>query len=147
MKNIKKSKLSTSSKTGELSKLFIRPRIVLLQGIHIITIGLILWWWTLNLQNPVVFSNLFLLFALIVGCILIFRAKLGNQHVLAHQISIIIGDSFMFFMGFAFSIILWATPYLVNMVGGITIIIISTLGSIIHCLYWCVKLEKYKVNN
>ena len=146
MKNIKKSELSTPSKTGELAKPFIRPKRVLQQAIFLIVWGFFLGWMQI-MHNSVVLGNILLLFVLIEGCLLIFRAKLGNQQVLAHQIIIVIGDSFMFFMGFLYSIIFWATAYFLNMVGGITIILVSTLVSIIHCLYWCVKLEKYKLKN
>ena len=43
---------------------------------------------------------------------------------------------------------IWSIVHgLLGMVGGIIIIIVFTLSSIIHCLYWLVKLEKYKVKN
>ena len=147
-KNTKKLELPISSKTGEPLKPFIKPRDALLRGIILIAWGFYwLWlsyyWGTL----PVFTGFLLFIFPLIGGCLSISRAKLGNKHVLAHQIIILITDLFIFFMGFVFSIIFWSIPGLLGMVGGIIIIIACTLGSTIHCLYWLVKLEKYKVKN
>jgi len=127
LKNTKKLGLPISSKTGEPLKPFIKPRKELLRGI--------------------IFIALIFIFSSIAGCLFIFRAKLGNKHALAHQIIVLISDLFVIFMGFVFSIILWSIPGILGMVEGIIIIIVSTLGSIIHCLYWLVKLEKYKVKN
>ncbi len=142
MKNTKKWGLPISSKTGEPLKPFIKPRDTLLTGIIIITFGFFMWLIAYiggnNFTDPLIFS-------FIIGCVLISRAKLGNKHVLAHQIIILISDIFIFIMGFVFSIILWPVLGLLGKVMGIIMIIVSTLGSIIHCLYWLVKLEKYKV--
>ena len=148
--NTKKLGLPISSKTGEPLKPFIKPRDVLLQGIVFIALGFLYWWWayiSYSLGTFQVFTNFLSLFLLVEGCILISRAKLGNKHVLAHQIIVLISDLFMLFIGFVSSIILWSIPGLLYTVGGIVIIIIFTLGPIIHCLYWLVKLEKYKVKN
>jgi len=145
-KNTKKLGLPISSKTGEPLKPFIKPWDTLLLGIVFIALGL--WWWRLLSRRTLPVSTNFLsLFLLIEGCLLISRAKLGNKHVLAHQIIVLIIDLFIFFMGFVFSIILGSILGLLGMVGGIIIIIICTLVSIIHCIYWLVKLEKYKVEN
>ena len=147
-KNTKKLELPISSKTGEPLKPFIKPRNELLRGIILIVWGFIWWWGHLSYSLgtlPVYAHFVLFIFLLIGGCMLISRAKLGNKHVLAHQIIIIISDLFIFFMGFVFSIIFWSIPGLLGMVGGIVIIIIFTLVSIIHCIYWLVKLEKYKV--
>jgi len=143
-KNNKKLELPISSKTGEPLKPFIKPRGTLLLGITFIAWAFFNWWmasyfWE-SLNN---FSSLFLL---VEGCVLIYRAKLGNKHVLAHQIILLINSFFIVFMGFVFSITFWSIPDLLGIVYG-TIIIIFTLVSIIACLYWLVKLEKYKVKN
>ncbi|TKJ19317.1 MAG: hypothetical protein CEE42_15710 [Promethearchaeota archaeon Loki_b31] len=146
-KNSKKLGLPISSKTGEPLKPFIKPGDTLLLGITFIALGL--WWWYLISRRTLPVSANFLLFIcfLVEGCLLISRAKLGNKHVLAHQIIVLIIDLFIFFMGFVFSIILGSILGLLGMVGGIIIIIICTLVSTIHCIYWLVKLEKYKVKN
>ena len=150
-KNTKKLELPISSKTGEPLKPFIKPRKELLRGIILIALGFLWWWQSYYLRTlgtlPVFTGFLLFIFSLIGGCLLISRAKLGNKHVLAHQIIVLISDLFIFFMGFVFSIIFWSIPGLLGMVGGIIIIITSTLGSTIHCIYWLVKLEKYKVKN
>ena len=138
--------LSISSKTGEPLKPFIKPRDTLLRGIVVITFGF--FWWLIAYIGGKNFTYLLILiFSFILGCVLISRAKLGNKHVLAHQIIILINDLFIFIMGFVFSIYFWSTPDLLFMIMGIIIIIVFTLVSIIHCLYWLVKLEKYKVKN
>ena len=144
MKNTKKLGLPISSKTGELLKPFIKPRDTLLRGIIIITFGF--FWWLIEYIGGNNFTDL-LIFSFIIGCVLISRAKLGNKHVLAHQIIILISDIFIFIMGFVVSITLRSMLGLLGMVMGIIIIIVFTLVSIIHCLYWLVKLEKYKVKN
>ncbi len=136
--------LPVSSKTGEPLKPFIKPRDTLLRGIIIITLGFI--WWLIPYIGGNNFTGL-LIFSFIIGCVLISRAKLGNKHVLAHQIIILISDIFIFIMGFVLSIYFWSTPDLLFMIMGIITIIVLTLASIIHCLYWLVKLEKYKVKN
>ena len=150
MKNTKKLGLPISSKTGEPLKPFIKPRKELLRGIIFIAWGFF-WWWAYTSYPmgtfPVFTGFLIFIFSSIAGCLFIFRAKLGNKHALAHQIIVLISDLFVIFMGFVFSIILWSIPGILGMVEGIIIIIVSTLGSIIHCLYWLVKLEKYKVKN
>ena len=145
-KNTKKLGFPISSKTGEPLKPFIKPGDVLLQGILSIVLGL-LWWSSYSRRTLPVSTNFLSLFLLVEGCLLISRAKLGNKHVLAHQIIVLIIDLFIFFMGFVFSIILGSILGLLGMVGGIIIIIICTLVSTIHCIYWLVKLEKYKVKN
>ncbi|MBA7478048.1 hypothetical protein ES707_13463 [subsurface metagenome] len=147
MKNTKKLELPISSKTGEPLKPFIKPGDVLLHGILFIVLGL--WWWSSISRRTLPFFTDFLLsiFLLIEGCLLISRAKLGNKRVLAHQIIVLISDLFLLFIGFVLSIILWSIFGLLGMVGGIIFIIASTLGSTIHCIYWLVKLEKYKVEN
>ncbi len=144
MKNTKKWGLPISSKTGEPLKPFIKPRDTLLRGIIIITFGF--FWWLIEYIGGNNFTDL-LIFSFIIGCVLISRAKLGNKHVLAHQIIILISDIFIFIMGFVVSITLRSMLGLLGMVMGIIIIIVFTLVSIIHCLYWLVKLEKYKVKN
>lgn len=140
--------LPISSKTEESLKPFIKPRNELLRGIIFIALGFF-WWLVLYPLGtlPVFPYFLIFIFSFIIGCIFISRAKLGNRHVLAHQIIILISDLFVLMMGFLFSIIIWSIPLLLSIVMGIIIIIVSTLGSIIHCLYWLVKLEKYKVKN
>ena len=142
--------LPISSKTGEPLKPFIKPWGTLLLGITFIALGFYNWWRSYSWEPFPIFTNFtnFLLFIcfLVEGCVLIYRAKLGNKHVLAHQIILLINSFFIVFMGFVFSIILWSIPGLLGMVYG-TIIIICTLVSTIHCLYWLVKLEKYKVKN
>ena len=142
--------LPISSKTGEPLKPFIKPWGTLLLGITFIALGFHNWWLSYSWYPFPSYTNFtnFLLFicGLVEGCVLIYRAKLGNKHVLAHQIILLINSFFIVFMGFVFSIILWSIPGLLGMVYG-TIIIICTLGSTIHCLYWFVKLEKYKVKN
>ena len=146
--NTKKLELPISSKTGEPLKPFIKPRDALTSGILFIALGFLCWWAHISYSwgtLPIYTYFLFFIFLLIEGCMLITRAKLGNKHVLAHQIIDLINGFFILFMGFVFSIILWSTPGLLYMIGGIVIIITSTLVSIIHCLYWPVKLEKYKV--
>ena len=150
MKNTKKLGLTISSKTGEPLKPFIKPRDALLSGIIYIALGFLYWWWahiSYSWGTFPVFTYFLSLFFLVEGCFLISRAKLGNKHMLAHQIIVLINGFFILFMGFVFSIILWSTPGLLYMVGGTIIIIIFTLGSTIHCLSWLVKLEKYKVKN
>ena len=145
MKNTKKLGLPISSKTGEPLKPFIKPRDTLLRGIVVITFGF--FWWLIAYIGGKNFTYLLILiFSFILGCVLISRAKLGNKHVLAHQIIILINDLFILFMGFVFSIILWSMPLLGKLMGIITITVF-TLVSIIHFLYWLVKLEKYKVRN
>jgi len=140
-KNTKKLGFPISSKTGEPLKPFIKPGDTLLLGIAFIGSGL--WWWYSISRYPFPVSTNFLpLFLLIAGCLLISRAKLSNKHVLAHQIIVLIIDLLIFFMGFAFPIILGSILGLLGMVGGIIIIIICTLVSTIHCIYWLVKLEK-----
>jgi len=150
-KNTKKLELPISSKTGEPLKPFIKPREALLWGIILIAWGFYWWWRSYSWEPFPVFTNfnnfLLFIFLLIGGCTSISRAKLGNKHVLAHQIIVLISDLFIFFMGFVFSIIFWSIPGLLGMVYGILIIIASTLVSTIHCLSWLVKLEKYKVKN
>ncbi len=144
MKSTKKLGQPISSKTGEPLKQFIKPRDTLLRGIIVIAYGFFRWLIAYIGGNNFPYF-LLLIFSFIIGCVLISRAKLGNKHVLAHQIIILISDIFIFIMGFVFSIILWSTPGLLFMIMGIIIIIVFTFGSIIHCLYWLVKLEKYKV--
>ena len=139
--------LPISSKTEEPLKPIIKPRDLLLRGIIVIAMGF-LFWGSLSYSGGTLIGFLIFIYSLIGGCILISRAKLGNNHILAHQIIILISDLFFLIMGFVFSIILWSipgVPGLLAMVGSIIIIIVSTLVSIIHCLYWLVKLEKYKV--
>ncbi len=132
MKSTKKLGQPISSKTGEPLKPFIKPRDTLLRGIIIINFGFFMWLIAYiggnNFTDPLIFS-------FIIGCVLISRAKLGNKHVLAHQIIILISDLFTIFMGFVFSIFLWSTPGLLFMIMGITIIIVFTLFPIIHFLY------------
>ncbi|KKM71333.1 hypothetical protein LCGC14_1431650 [marine sediment metagenome] len=144
MKNAKKLGLPISSKTGEPLKPFIKPKDTLLRGIIVITFGF--FWWLIAYIGGNNFTSL-LIFSFITGCALISRAKLGNKHVRAHQIIILISDIFIFIMGFVFSIYFWSAPDLLFMIMGIIIITVSTLASIIHCLYWLVKLDKYKVKN
>jgi len=139
--------LPISSKTEEPLKPIIKPRDLLLRGIIVIAMGF-LFWGSLSYSGGTLIGFLIFIYSLIGGCILISRAKLGKNHILAHQIIILISDLFFLIMGFVFSIILWSipgVPGLLTMVGSIIIIIVSTLVSIIHCLYWLVKLEKYKV--
>ena len=138
--------LPISSKTEEPLKSFIKPRDTLLRGIIIIAYGFSKWL-IAHIGGTDFTDFLIFIFLFIIGCVLISRAKLGNKHVLAHQIIILISDIFIFIMGFVFSIYFWSTPDLLFMIMGIIIIIVSTLVSIIHCLYWLVKLEKYKVKN
>ncbi len=146
--NTKKLELPISSKTGEPLKPFIKPGGALLLGILFIVWGVYYWWAHINSWGTLpALNNFSILFYLVEGGVSISRAKLGNKHVLAHQIIVIINGFFMLFMGFVISIILWSTPGLLYMVGGIAIIITFTLVSIILCLYWPVKLEKYKVKN
>ena len=148
LKNTKKLELPISSKTGEPLKPFIKPGGALLLGIILIALGFYWWWRSYSWEPfPVFTSFLLFIFSLIGGCLSISRAKLGYKHVLAHQIIILISDLLIFFMGFVFLIIFWSIPGLMGMVYGTTIIIVSTLGSTIHCLSWLVKLEKYKVKN
>ncbi|KKL98933.1 hypothetical protein LCGC14_1819450, partial [marine sediment metagenome] len=110
--------LSISSKTGEPLKPFIKPRDTLLRGIVVITFGL--FWWLIAYIGGKNFTYLLILiFSFILGCVLISRAKLGNKHVLAHQIIILINDLFIFIMGFVFSIYFWSTPDLLFMIMGI----------------------------
>jgi len=150
-KNTKKLELPISSKTGEPLKPFIKPWGTLLLGITFIALGFYNWWRSYSWEPFPVFTNftnfLLFIFLLIGGCISILRAKLGNKHVLAHQIIVLISALFIFFMGFVFSIIFWSIPGLLGMVYGTLIIIVSTLVSPILCLYWIVELEKYKVKN
>ena len=146
-KNTSNWALPISSKTGEPLKPFIKPRDTLLRGIIIINFGFFMWLIPYILGNNFTDPLIFLFFSFIIGCVLISRAKLGNKHVLAHQIIILISDIFIFIMGFVLSIFLWSTPGLLFMIMGIIIIIVLTLVSIIHCLYWLMKLEKYKVKN
>ncbi len=148
--NTKKLELPISSKTGEPLKPFIKPRDVLLSGFIYIALGFLFWWWASYpwaWETFPVFTYFLSLFLLVEGCIFIFRAKLGNKQVLAHQIIVLISDLFMLFIGIVSSIILWSIPGLLAMLGSIVIILLFTLGSIIRCLYWLVKLEKYKVKN
>ncbi len=149
-KNTKKLELPISSKTGEPLKPFIKPGGTLLLGITFIAWGFFKLWRSYSWYPFPVFTNFtnFLLFIcfLVEGCVLIYRAKLGNKHVLAHQIILLINSFFIVFMGFAFSIILWSIPGLLGMVYGI-LIIISILVTIIAFLDRIVKLEKYKVKN
>jgi len=149
-KNTKKLEFPISSKTGEPLKPFIKPWGTLLLGITFIALGFHNWWRSYSWYPFPIFTNFtnFLLFIcfLVEGCVLIYRAKLGNKHVLAHQIIVLINSFFIVFMGFVFSIIFWSIPGLLGMVYG-TLIIISILVYIIACLYWLVKLEKYKVKN
>ncbi len=156
MKSTKKWGQPISSKTGEPLKPFIKPRDTLLRGIIVIAYGFFFLLVLYPLGTLPVFPYfVILIFLFILGCVSISRAKLGNKHVLAHQIIILISDIFIFIMGFVFSIIIfWSTPNtwsivhdLLGMVGGIIIIIVFTLSSIIHCVNWLVKLEKYKVKN
>ncbi len=140
--------LPISSKTGEPLKPFIKPGGALLLGITFIALGFLRWWRSYSWGSFPVFTDFLLfIFFLVEGCVSISRAKLGSKHVLAHQIIVLINGFFILFMGFVLSIIFWSIPGLLGMVYGILIIITSTLGSIILCLYWPVKLEKYKVKN
>jgi hypothetical protein len=123
-KNTKKLELPISSKTGEPLKPFIKPGGALLLGITFIVWGVYYWWAHINSWGTLPALNIFSPFFLVEG-----------------------NGFFMLFMGFVFSIILWSTPGLLYNVMGIIIIITFTLGSIILCLYWPVKLEKYKVKN
>jgi len=104
LKNTKKLELPISSKTGEPLKPFIKPRDALLRGIILIALGFLYWWWRSYYWGTFPVFNNFLLFILFLveGCLLISRAKLGNKHVLAHQIIVLISDLFIFFMGFVF---------------------------------------------
>ena len=147
-KNNEKLELLISSKTGEPLKPFIKPRVELLRGIIFIAFGF-LWWGDSYFWGslPIYTDFLLLILSLILGCSFISRAKLGNKHILVHQIIILMSDLFIFFMGFVFSIIFCSILGLLGMVMGIIIIITCTLFSTIHCLYWLVKLEKYKVKN
>jgi len=149
-KNNKKLEFPISSKTGEPLKPFIKPWGTLLLGITFIAMGFFNWWRSYSWETFPIFTNftnfLLFIFLLVEGCVLIYRAKLGNKHVLAHQIILLISSFFIVFMGFVFSIIFWSIPGLLGMAYG-TLIIISTLINIISCLYWLVKLEKYKVKN
>ena len=149
--NTKKLELPISSKTGEPLKPFIKPRDALLRGIAIIALGFLWWWQSYYLGTlgtlPIYTNFLLFIFFLVEGCLFISRAKLGNKHVLAHQIIVLISDLFIFFMGFVFSIIFWSILGLLGMVGSIIIIITCNLVSTIHCIHWLVKLEKYKVKN
>ena len=148
-KNTKKLELPISSKTGEPLKPFIKPRDALLQGILFIAWGFF-WWWAHTTYSwgtlPVFTGFLIFIFSLIAGCVLIYRAKLGNKHVLAHQIIVSISSIFTIFIGFAFSIIYWSIPGQLYIVLG-NLVIILILVSIIASVYWLVKLEKYKVKN
>ena len=144
MKNTKKLGLPISSKTGEPLKPFIKPRVEFLRGITFIVFGFL--WWLILYIGGNNYTSLFILY-LILGCAMISRAKLGNKHVRAHQIIILISDIYIFIMGFVFSIIFWSVLGLLGKVMGIIIITVFTLVSIIHCLYCLVKLEKYKVKN
>jgi hypothetical protein len=150
-KNTKKLELPISSKTGEPLKPFIKPWGTLLLGINLIALGFYNWWRSYSWEPFPVFTNfnnfLLFIFLLVEGCVLISHAKLGNKHILAHQITAIINGFFILFMGIVVSIIFWSIPGLLGMVYGILIIITSILGSIILCLYWPVELEKYKVKN
>ena len=141
--------LPISSKTGEPLKPFIKPWGTLLLGITFIALGFYNWWRSYSWEPFPVFTNftnfLLFIFLLIGGCISILLAILGNKHVLAHQIIVLISALFIFFMGFVFSIIFWSIPGLLGMVYGTLIIIVSTLVSPILCLYRIVELEKYKV--
>ncbi len=149
-KNTKKLEFPISSKTGEPLKPFIKPWGTLFLGITFITLGFFNWWRSYSWYPFPVFTNftnfLLFIFLLVEGCVLIYRAKLGNKHVLAHQIILLINSFFIVFMGFVFSIIFWSIPGLLGMVYG-TSIIISILVYIIACLYDLVRLEKYKVKN
>ncbi len=146
MKSTKKLGQPISSKTGEPLGSFIKLKDELLRGIIFVVFGFL--WLLKSYLGGYVFTDfLIFIFSLILGCTQIYRAKLGNKHVLAHQIIILISDIFIFIMGFVLSIILWSVVGLLGKVLGSIMIIVSTLGSIIHCLYWLVKLEKYKVKN
>jgi len=143
-KKTKKLELPISSKTGEPLKPFIKPVGTLLLGITFIAWAFFNWWmasysWE-TLNN---FSSLFLL---VEGCVLIYRAKLGNKHMLAHQIIVLINSIFIIFIGSAFSIIYWSIPGQLYIVLG-NLVIILILVSIIASVYWLVRLEKYKVKN
>ena len=141
--------LPISSKTGEPLKPFIKPVGTLLLGILFITMGFLRLWRDIPYPSGtlLIYTDfLIVILFLVGGCVLIYRAKLGNKHVLAHQIIVLINSFFIIFMGFAFSIIYWSIPGLLYMVQG-NIIIILILVSIIASLYWLVKLEKYKVKN
>ncbi len=149
-KNTKKLELPISSKTGEPLKPFIKPWGTLFLGITFIALGFFRLWRYISYPSGtlLIYTDFLLfIFLLIGGCISILRAKLGNKHVLAHQIIVLISALFIFFMGFVFSIIFWSIPGLLGMVYGTLIIIVSTLVSPILCLYWIVELEKYKVKN
>ncbi len=151
--------LPISSKTEEPLKPFTTPGEALLLGIINIAVGfLYLGGASWGVFPVYTYFSSFLF--LIVGGIFISRAKLGNKHVLVHhgakltnkhvlvhQRIILIGHLFLLIMGVVFSIFLWSIFGLLGMVGGIIIIIVVSLYSIIHCLYWLVKLEKYKVKN
>ncbi len=141
--------LPISSKTGEPLKPFIKPVGTLLLGITFIALGFLRLWRDIPYPSGtlLIYTDFLLVICFLVeGCVLIYRAKLGTKHVLAHQIIVLINSFFIIFMGFVFSIIYWSIPGLLYMVYGITIIILI-LVSIIASLYWLVKLEKYKVKN
>jgi len=148
-KNNQKLELPISSKTGEPLKPFIKPGGALLLGITFIALGILRLWRDIPYPSGtlLIYTDFLLVICFLVeGCLLIYRAKLGNKHVLAHQIIVLINAFFIVFMLGVFSIIYWSIPGLLYMVLGITIIILI-LASIIASLYWLVKLEKYKVKN
>jgi len=148
-KNNKKLELPISSKTGEPLKPFIKPVGTLLLGITFIAFGFLRLWRDIPYPSGtlLIYTDFLLVICLLVeGCVLIYRAKLGNKHVLAHQIIVLINSIFIIFIGFAFSIIYWSIPGQLYMVLG-NLFIILILVSIIYSLFWLVKLEKYKVKN
>jgi len=147
-KNTKKLELPISSKTGEPLKPFIKPGTLLL-GITFITLGFLNLWRHISypLGTLLIYADFLVIICFLVeGCLLIFRARLGNKHVLAHQIIILINSYFIVIILFVIAIIYWSIPGPLNMIWGIAYIIL-TLVSIIGSLYWFVKLEKYKVKN
>ena len=144
----KKLGLPISSKTGETLKPFIKPGTLLL-GITFIAFGFVRLWRYISYPSgilPIYADFLVIICFFVEGCVLIYRAKLGNKHILGHQIIVLINSFFIVFILGAFSIIYWSKPGLLYVVFSI-IIIILTLVSIIACFYWLVKLEKYKVKN
>jgi len=141
--------LPISSKTGEPLKPFIKPVGTLLLGITFIAFGFLRLWRDIPYPSGtlLIYTDFLLVIVFLVeGCGLIYRAKLGNKHVLAHQIIVLINSIFIIFMGFAFSVIYWSIPGQLYMVLG-NLVIMLILFSIIASLYWLVKLEKYKVKN
>jgi len=148
-KNTKKLDLPISSKTGEPLKPFIKPVGTLLLGILFITMGFLRLWRDIPYPSGtlLIYTDfLIVILFLVGGCVLIYRAKLGNKHVLAHQIIVLISSIFLIFIGFAFSIIYWSIPGQLYILFG-NLVIILILVSTIANVYWLVKLEKYKVKN